>query len=85
MTLRTSRALVAAAALADTLTFLLMGTASEANPIAAIAPVLSVLLKAALAGVLLLWPWRYATQLRAIGAVAWAIGAATNIHAMGVL
>lgn len=64
---------------ADALTFAVMGVAYEANPIVRAAPLLALAAKAGLALILAFWPWRYATQLRAIGAVAWAFGAFTNL------
>lgn len=71
------------AALADSLTFLVMGTTHEANPVAAIAPMLSILLKAALVAVLVFWPLKYGSQLRAIGALCWSVGAASNLLVLG--
>lgn len=75
---RIAAALLLLAAFADSLTFVLMGTANEANPIAAHSPLLALAAKALLATALFLWPWRYATPIRAFGAFAWTVGALSN-------
>ena len=77
--------LLVLAALADTTTFLLLPPGAEANPIAATSPWLAILAKWALVVGLLAWRHRYAFSLRAFGAVAWAVGAVTNLAAIGVI
>lgn len=67
------------AALADSLTFLLLPTGAELNPLAASNPYASLVAKFLLATILLAWPWRYASRLRAIGAFAWSVGALSNL------
>lgn len=80
----TTSALVLSA-LADTITFLVMGTAREANPIVAAWPIWSMLAKWVLVALLLAWRSRYAPPIRAFGAAAWTVGALTNLAAMGVI
>jgi len=72
-------AALAAAAILDTLTFLLLPPGAEANPIAAMYPYIAIPAKAALAVALVLWPWRYATAVRTVGTTVWAFGAAANL------
>lgn len=70
------------AALADSLTFLVMGVAHEANPLVAAHPLLALAAKAALALALALWPYRYRFPVQLVGAVAWSIGAASNLRVL---
>jgi hypothetical protein len=74
-----ARAALLAAALADSLTFLLLPPGAELNPLAAAYPVPALVAKAVLAIALALWPWRYALPVRLIGAAVWTVGAASNV------
>lgn len=71
--------LLIAAAAADSLTFVLMGTAHELNPIAAHAPWAALVLKGALALVLVAWPWPHRTALLLFAIAAWTFGSLTNL------
>lgn len=72
------RSAVLLAGVADSLTFLAMGVANEANPIAAHSPLGAVAAKAFLVAFLLLWRHRYAAPIRAFGVIAWTVGACSN-------
>jgi len=78
-------AALAAAAILDTLTFLLLPPGAEANPLAAMYPYIAIPAKAALAVALVLWPWRYRRAVQICGAVAWSIGATSNVLVLGGL
>lgn len=67
------------AAVADSITFVLLPVGAEANPLAAAFPLLALAAKALLVAFLLLWHHRYAPRLRAIGAIAWSVGACSNL------
>lgn len=70
------------AALADAATFVVMGVAHEANPLAAAHPLLALAAKASLALALVLWPYRYRLSVQLVGAVAWTLGAASNVRVL---
>jgi type III secretory pathway component EscT len=71
------------AALADSITFVLLPTGAEVNPIAASYPYASLVAKAALVVLLIAWHHRYARPLRAFGTVAWTLGALSNALVLG--
>ncbi|MGA0069456.1 MAG: hypothetical protein ACO3PB_08385 [Miltoncostaeaceae bacterium] len=71
---------LAAAALADSVTFLVMGVEHEANPIAAAFPAAAIAAKFLLVVAILALPLgQYATNVKVTGALAWALGAFTNV------
>ena len=67
------------AAIADSLTFIWMGIAHEANPLVAAHPVPALAAKAGLTVLLLAWSAPIAYRVRLFGAVAWTFGACTNV------
>lgn len=73
-------ALLVLAALADTLTMLMLPAGAERNPLAAGSPLVAVVAKALLVALLLLVPLgRYARRVWLFGALAWAFGAVANV------
>jgi hypothetical protein len=71
---------LAGAAAADTLTFLVMGTAHELNPIAATFPAAAIVAKFLLVVAILSLPLaQYGQNVRIAGALAWSIGTLSNI------
>lgn len=62
-----------------------MGTAHEANPLVVAHPIGAVAAKWALVLALLAWHHRYASPIRAFGAVVWTYGAAMNLVVIGGL
>jgi hypothetical protein len=74
------------AALADSITFLLMGTAHEANPIARTFPEVALAAKALLVLFVLCAPLgRYRGNVAAFGAGYFLAGALSNLVVMGVV
>lgn len=74
--------LLVAAALADSLTMLLLPAGAERNPIASAAPVVALVLKALLTGLLLGFVLRRFPYSRLVGwvaVVAWTTGAISNL------
>lgn len=70
---------LAGAALADSATFVLMGTAHELNPIAATFPAAAIVAKFLVVVAILALPLgQYAQNVRMTGALAWSIGALSN-------
>jgi hypothetical protein len=74
-----------AAALADSITFLLLPPGSELNPLAATWPIAALAAKALLVALLLAWRHNYAARVRAFGAAVWTVGALSNIVVIGGL
>jgi hypothetical protein len=71
---------LAAAAIADAGTFLVMGVEHEANPIAATFPAAAVAAKFLLVVAILALPLgQYRWNVIAVAVIAWTLGAATNL------
>lgn len=67
----------------DGLTMLALPVGSELNPLAAAHPGIALVAKAALTVWLIGYHGRYATSLRAFGAIAWTVGFLSNALVIG--
>ena len=76
--------ILALAAAADSITFLLLPPGAELNPLAVASPPLAIAAKAALAALILIAPLQqYRRPVIAIGITAWTIGFASNLLVLG--
>lgn len=75
--------LLVLAALADAATYLLLPLGAEANPLWQHQPSAAVLVKALVLAYILVVPLgRYAARVRWFGALAWSLGALTNLNVL---